>query len=392
MPSPEARREHPTLRVWIDLSNSPHPLLFAPIARSLEERGHQVMVTARDNAQTVELARRHWPEVETIGEESPAGRMAKATALAQRTRALRRWAAKQRPDVALSHNSYAQIVAARLQRVPAVTAMDFEHQSANHLAFRLASLILLPEAVPFAVVRRQGARSRKVRRYPGLKEAVYLGEFVPDPGVLADLGIEKRADTPLVVFRPPPSRATYHRFESSLFMEALGTVARQSAVRCVVLARHPEQRRALRALALPNCTIPDRAIDARSLMYESDLMIGAGGTMTREAALMSIPTISVFAGRAPAVDLWLERRGLLRRVRDAGEIGRVPPRQRDPVAVGELRERGRKLREIFVQATLEVAGVEESSRRASGGSRPSVRAAATQDDGERSKQELDVGP
>ena len=57
--------------------------------------------------------------------------------------------------------------------------MDFEHQRANHLAFRLADVLLLPEAVPRKAVRRQGARDSKVRRYPGLKESIYVGDSFP---------------------------------------------------------------------------------------------------------------------------------------------------------------------------------------------------------------------
>ena len=131
------------MRIWIDLSNSPHPLLFAPIARALEAAGAAVRVTARDNAQTVELARQRWCDVEVIGGPSPAGRGAKGASLGRRVRDLAAWARRERPDVALSHNSYAQLMAARLVGVKAVTAMDYEHQPANHLAFRLANSVLL---------------------------------------------------------------------------------------------------------------------------------------------------------------------------------------------------------------------------------------------------------
>ena len=41
----------------------------------------------------------------------------------------------------MSHNSYAHIVAARSLGIRAVTAMDFEHQPANHVGFRLAELL-----------------------------------------------------------------------------------------------------------------------------------------------------------------------------------------------------------------------------------------------------------
>lgn len=343
------------MKVWIDLSNSPHPLLFAPLARRLEEAGASVVLSARDNAQTVELARQRWPGVSVIGGESPGGRAAKARALAGRMRALAAWARQERPDVALSHNSYAQLVVARALRIPAVTAMDFEHQPANHLAFRTARLVLLPEAISVAAVRRQGASPRKVRRYLGLKEELYLGDFEPDGSVLERLGIQHGEGRVLAVARTPPSKAIYHRFANPLFGAALRALTAQSHVRCVALARHEEQRRELEALGLENLIVPAGAVDARSLVREADLVIGAGGTMTREAALMGTPAYSVFAGKRPAVDAWLEERGALRRLRSADELRDARPREAAPVSLEELRERGRRIEDAFVDAVLSVA-------------------------------------
>ena len=154
------------MRVWIDLANSPHPLLFSPLARRLAELGHDVRLTARDNAQTVALARERWAGVDVIGGSSPPGARAKARSLLLRVDALRRWARATRPDVALSHNSYAQIVAARSLGIRAVTAMDFEHQPANHVGFRLAETILLPRssrARTFAGRGRPHARRASTR-------------------------------------------------------------------------------------------------------------------------------------------------------------------------------------------------------------------------------------
>jgi uncharacterized protein len=341
------------MKIWIDLANSPHPLLFAPVARRLEELGHTVFLTARDNAQTVELARHRWPDVEVIGDESPAGRAAKGLSLVQRAAALRRRARAERPDLALSHNSYAQIVAARLMRIPAVTAMDFEHQPANHLAFRLARLVLLPEAIPAGAIRTKGAHTGKVRRYPGLKEEIYLGEFDPNPRVLEQLGIGRQEGTVIVVVRSPPGRALYHRFENPLFEQVLERLGQQDHARVVALARHPEQVRAIEGRGLPNITVPRAAVDSRALMYEADLVVGAGGTMTREAALLGVPTLSAYAGAPPAVDRLLESRGLLERLTSADQLGVVRPRAREPETLDRLRERGRAVLESFVAACEE---------------------------------------
>jgi uncharacterized protein len=345
------------MRVWIDHSNSPHPLLFEPIVRELEARGHEVLMTARDNAQTVELARERWPRVAVVGGPSPGGRVRKGAAVAGRVRALRSWACESRPDVALSHNSFAQLAAARLVGIPAVNAMDYEHQPANHISFRLASRLLLPQALKDIPLSRYGVRPSRTSYYGGLKEELYLGEFMPDFGIAQRLGVERRDGDALVVARTPPSGALYHRAENPLFIETLRRLNRQDRVNCVVLTRRPAQREALRALALPRLMLPERAVDSRSLMYAADLVVGAGGTMTREAAILGVPTISVFAGPVPAVDRWLERRGMLRRLERPEQLVAVKPRPGPPTALRFLRQRSEELVEEFVDAVLAVDGV-----------------------------------
>lgn len=351
------------MRVWIDLSNSPHPLLFAPVARRLEQLGHEVGVTARDNAQTLELTLERWPDAEIIGGQSPRSRAGKVHAIGDRVRLLARWAKQFDADVALSHNSYAQIVAARLLGLSVVTAMDYEGQPANHLGFRLAHTVLLPEALRGSGVERQGASARRTRFYDGFKEELYLGDFKPDAAVLDEVGGADR-ERPLVVLRTPPSRASYHQFESPLFAAAIERLGRERDLRCVALVRHAEQRSALESLGCPNLLIPEHAIDSRSLMYHADLFIGAGGTMTREAALMGVPTFTVFAGERAAVDRELERRGCLRRLHDVPEMLPVQKRRDGLKPLEQLRTRATGLIETFVDATL--AG-------AAAGARPTAR-------------------
>jgi predicted glycosyltransferase len=227
--------------------------------------------------------------------------------------------------------------------------MDFEHQPANNLAFRLARRVLIPDALPVEAVRRQGATAAKTVRYPGLKEAIYIGDFEPNASVLADLGVD-RGSGPVVVVRTPPSRALYHRFDNPLFAQVLDRMESETGAQFVVLPRHPEQRDQIVARGLANVTVPEAPVESRSLVYESDLVIGAGGTMNREAALIGIPTLSAYAGEQPAVDAWLERTGALRRITSADEIGPIERRVSEPKPLDELRHLGDPAIECFVEA------------------------------------------
>jgi predicted glycosyltransferase len=200
-------------------------------------------------------------------------------------------------------------------------------------------------------------------RYPGLKEELYLGEFTPDPRILERLGLAR--PSVLVVVRTPPSRAIYHAATHRLFDRSLAALGGRTDLVSVVLARHPEQAEAIRALGLGNCVVPQSVVDSRALLYAADAMVGAGGTMTREAALLGIPTWSLFAGRIPAVERWLEGEGRLRRVVEPGQLARLAPRRSEPVAPVTLRRRGDALTRLFVDATI-AAGERRGRGRATG--------------------------
>jgi predicted glycosyltransferase len=303
-----------TMRIWIDLSNSPHPILFEPIVNELQAAGHDVLLTARDHAQTVDLAKERWPETRVIGARAPRGRGAKARAVAGRALALARFARRERIDAAASHNSYAHAVAARMLRIPCVTAMDYEYQPANHIAFRFADRVVVPDDFPQRMLRLEGARSRKVWRYSGFKEEVYLHGFEPDPSVLEELGLSP--GEPFIVARPSPAGAAYHQFENPLFDVALAQVLERADTRVVLLPRRPEDVREYAGVPAERQIVPKRAVDTRSLLHYARALLGAGGTMNREAALLGTPVFGMYAGRLAALDRRLIREGRLRPLAD----------------------------------------------------------------------------
>ena len=301
------------MRIWIDLSNSPHVPLLDPVVQRLEHDGHEVLMTARNHAQTLALAKRRFRSFRVVGGHSPANRLAKGRSILARAEVLRRYARARKPDVAFSHGSYAQSVAAVAAGVPAVTMMDYEHQPANHLSFRVARHVIVPDVFPAEALHRCGARSANVIRYAGFKEELYLTGFQPDPSVLAEVGVVK-SDRILVVFRPPPDGALYHRMGNERFEQVLAAADREPAIDLVLLPRSAAQAERLRPLA-PGACVPGGGIDGSSLLALADIAVGAGGTMNRESAILGTPTYTLFAGPPAAVDEELIRQGRLRDLR-----------------------------------------------------------------------------
>ena len=212
----------------------------------------------------------------------------------------------------MSHGSYAQVLAARIGDVPAVTMMDYEFQPANHISFRLADRVVVPTLFPEAALRRFGARERKVVRYEGFKEELYLGPFQATEDILNQLGLDP--SRVIAVMRPPPQGALYHRSGNDRFERLLADAAARKDVQVVVLPRTADHAAAYSGRS--GVIVPARAVDGRSLLAHADLIIGAGGTMNREAAILGTPAYTVFSGRLAAVDAELMRRGLMYDLRD----------------------------------------------------------------------------
>jgi uncharacterized protein len=301
------------LRVWVDLTNSPHVLVMRPLIEIMRADGHEVEVTARDFAQTLELLDRFGMEHTAIGRHRGERLVAKAGGLVSRSLALTRWARGRSFDVALGHGSNDVSVAAALLRIPSATAFDYEYAVVQHnVNCRLARAVVVPEAIPPERLDRYGA-SGKLRRYPGLKEEYYLADFEPSEDVLDELGIDRAA--PLAVVRTPPDVSLYHRFANDLFA---GTLERLRGSQAVVLPRTPGQRAELARLG--GFIVPERAVDAQSLVAFADVVLSAGGTMNREAVALGTPVYTTFEGKLGAVDEELLREGRLRKLSSPSEV------------------------------------------------------------------------
>jgi len=289
--------------------------VFRPLIGLLRERGDEVEITARDYAQTLQLLELHGLEATVIGRHGGRSRLGKARSLVSRLHALRRWARPRGFDLALAHGSHELTVSARRLGIPSATTHDYEFATLQHqLGMRAATKVVVPESIPPERLARFGVRPPKLERYPGLKEEYYLSDFEPDPDVLERLNVDR--NRVLVVLRPPPDVSLYHRHSNPLFPQTLDYLGAHPEVQAVVLPRTEEQRAFVRNLDLPSMIVPERAVDAQSLIALADVVVSAGGTMNREAAALGVPVYTTYGGRLGGVDEELIREGRLKPLTD----------------------------------------------------------------------------
>lgn len=316
------------MRIWIDLGNSPHVPFFCALAPEFERRGAEVLWTARDYAQTVELARKANIPFEIFGSHGGGKIWNKGAKLFGRVANLVRWARGKKIDLFVGHNSHEPLLAAKFLGIKSVNLMDYEHHPANHLSFRLASKVIVPESFPAEALRKFGANEKKVRRFAGLKEDVYLADFESSADFQNELNkLGVAPENVLVVVRAPALEALYHRgFSGGMFEEMLDLFAAQDDTKIILLPRKTYQGEELQKRhPQSNIIIPPRVLDGANLLSSADLVISGGGTMNREAAALGVPVATIFAGKPAAIDEWLINEKRLTHIKTREDLQNLLP-------------------------------------------------------------------
>lgn len=318
------------MRIWVDCTAAAHPLVLRPIIERLQAQGHEVFITAREYGQTLGILDRLGFPYTAVGEHGGASRLGKARALGGRSARLAKIVWRRRPQLALGHGSVDLAVVASSFRIASVQMQDYEFGGLQRrIAFHRARRVLVPDSIPVERLRKIGAPERKLVRFPGLKEDYYLAGFEPDPGVLDQLGLDR--DKVLVVLRPPPETSEYHAPNDVYGATVRRLAAAGAEAQAVLIPRTTAQGEAARALGAANLIVPERAIDAQSLIAFADLVVSAGGTMNREAVALGTPVFTTFSGRMGGVDEALIAAGRLRVLDDPASLELV--KRRTPVGV-----------------------------------------------------------
>ncbi len=331
----------------MDCTAAAHPLVLRPIVERLEAQGHEVFITTREYGQTVGILDRLGLPYTVVGEHGGASRLGKVRALGGRSARLAKVVWARRPQLALAHGSVDLAVVSASYVIPSVQMQDYEFaRLQRNVAFRAARRVLAPDSIPVERLKKIGAGPKKLVRYPGLKEEYYLDGFAPDPAALGELGLDR--EKVLVVVRPPPETSEYHA-PNDLYGATIRRLAEATEAQAVVIPRTDEQGAAVRALGAANLIVPERAIDAQSLIAFADLVVSAGGTMNREAVALGTPVFTTFTGQMGGVDEALIAEGRLLVLEDPASL----PLRKRTTPVGVLHPRDPA---FLVDATLGALG------------------------------------
>lgn len=305
------------LRIWFDVLTPKQVVFFEPMISRLRRR-HEVLCTSRRYREAAALARLRGLDMEQVGRHGGAGRAPKLEAGLSRARALARRVSEFGPDCAVSLCSPEASRVAFGLGIRHVAFSDAPHAEAvMRLSVPLVQRLLVPWFIPKSEFARYGIRPSLIRQYRAIDGAWTAARRPAGPR----LGGAGRT----VLVRPAEVEASYMRGRDRAAEMAAAIAAGHPGWRVVVLARYAAQARQLRAALGRRARVVRMSYDGRALLDACDLFVGSGGTMTSEAALSGIPTIS-YEGSPNPTEKYLVRRGLAARERDPRRIASAAAR------------------------------------------------------------------
>jgi hypothetical protein len=308
-----------TLNIWIDITNSPHVLFFRPIIKQLKKRGHKVTVTYRDFAQTKDLIKKFNIKAQLFGKYGGKSIFNKVCALISRSFKLFKFAKHKNFDLALSHNSVDICVVSKLLGIKCIDIFDYEFAQFHHINVRCSNIIMCPKYIKLKDLKKYGCKKNKLISVPFLKEQMYLSDYNFNNNILKKLNLDSKKV--IIVFRPPAEMSLYHKgIKNNLYKKLLFYLKNKNNIQVVFLPRTDEQKEYICSKNYSNFIIPKKAIDAPSLIKKSDIVISAGGTMNREAAVLGTPVYTSLALRLGGVDKYLIKKKLLIKLNKVSDL------------------------------------------------------------------------
>jgi predicted glycosyltransferase len=294
------------MRIWFDLSNSPHINLFHDLIRDLENSGHTIIVTCRPLANTIDLLEQKQIKYTVVGEHYGKNIFKKLFGYPIRVIQLARFLRKLKPDLAVSQSSFHSPLVGRLLGIPSIYTNDNEHALGNIPSFIFATKIFIPENLSIKRITRLGASKNKVSQYPGVKEGIYLWR-------IGEVISQKRKESGVreikIYVRPEPLTAQYYSAGTNFLDDAL--IAMQKQYSITVLPRDKTQLKHYKQSKFSDLIVPEKPLQFQEIAEDCSLFLGAGGSMTRELAVLGIPTVSVYQDNLLEVDKFLIENNLM---------------------------------------------------------------------------------
>jgi len=297
------------MKIWFDITNTPHVHFFAPLISHLKEK-HEVFVTARDFSETIPLLKSYQIEYTLFGSHKGKSRIKKVLGLVGRVSKMLREVPQF--DISFGIGGQNTTPVSAFRRKPAVVFTDNDTSYKWH-SYKLGSHFVFPSYFEYEmVIKRFGVKRSRIHLYEGFKEDIYMAQYSPDPSFLEFLPF-----TDFITIRPENLKASYVPQNATSIVPALFEVFRDENI--LFLPRYKEERDY--AQGYGNVFMPDGILPGKDVCYYTKAMLTGAGTFAREAALLGTPAVSFFPGKVfLTVDRIMQEKGWEFKSRNPQEI------------------------------------------------------------------------
>ena len=269
---------------------TPKQALFTKAMIERSPSDVELVITTRDYAELNQFVRQLKMKHISFGKHGGAAIERKLEASIERMKELIPFVAGNRFDFSLS---FISPEAARVSfglGIKHFICSDSPHAVApSRLAVPLATKLFSPFPIKKESWTQYGLKASQIFSYHALDPWAWL---------LSENRIRKREVVDdSVLIRLEESFASYSKAGkgiSNVLTSLINKIKSLGNFEIVMIPRYDEQRSWAKRKFGNTCTVPNSTVNGMELISKADLVIGGGGTMTQEAALMGIPNISYF--------------------------------------------------------------------------------------------------
>ena len=295
-----------------------NPEKVGKFIKKLRKDGHEVLITARDFSNIHDLLDIFGLEYTSIGDH---GVTLEEKLLSSTKRAydLSKFISKEDIDIAITKHSIELPRVAFGLGIPNIFILDNEHAiAANKLTLPLTNKLIIPEIFDVWNTIKFGMNPNNIVQYNGTCEITHLEDFKYNEKILETLNLDLDDNKKIILMRPEPSLASYLHTDCTKSVLTPIVNELKDIANILVIPRFKAQSTIFKDI--PHVHVIKTPVDTFSLTKRADLLIGAGGTMNREAALLKTPVISCYPGKVLSVDKYYIEKGLMKRSTDLNEI------------------------------------------------------------------------
>ncbi len=274
------------MKIWFDILTPKQYLFFGYFIQKLRKQ-HKIVSTSRKYQQVNGIRKFGSINPIIVGKHGGKNNVNKLLASLDRTKLLTNKIEKLNPDLLISFCSPEASRVAFGLGIPHIAFSDSPHAEAvMRLSLPYAAKLLTPWIIPKSDFEGFGINRKNIISYKAIDAGIIIKNYQKNKQ-------KKINRKKIIVIRPEESEAAYITKKSKTIKIIKKIVDKFPEEQKIVLSRYKGQTENLRKIFGSDICLFSKPVNGKELLNNTDCFIGSGGTMTAEAGLLGIPTISL---------------------------------------------------------------------------------------------------